>query len=237
MITIQEATKRYGSFVAVDRVSLQIDKGAFLALLGPNGAGKTTLVRLLLGFSKPTAGRLTINHHRAGMAASRAEVGFLPENHRIPPNLSGRTYLMRHAALMGLGRAAAGGEISRVLDVVGMQGKEKNRAGTYSKGMTQRMGLAAALLGNPDVLILDEPTSGLDPMGIRDFRLILERLAKKDVTVVLNSHLLSEVEKTCDRVAIMHRGRIRKTGTVDTVVGAYQSLEDVFVNIIEATNG
>jgi len=236
MISLNSVTKQFGSFVAVDNVSFTVDPGNYLALLGPNGAGKTTLIRMLLGFSKPTSGDLFINGKIAGMPLSRMGVGYLAENHKIPAGLNGKEYLSRHAALIGLDREVSHREILRVLDIVGMREKEHKRAATYSKGMTQRMGLAAAILGNPRLLILDEPTSGLDPMGIRDFRVVLEQLRQNNVTLILNSHLLSEVEKTCDTVAIMHQGKILQKGAIDAVVGTQERLEDVFVRMIEENN-
>lgn len=233
MISLNSVTKQFGSFVAVDKVSFTVDPGNYFALLGPNGAGKTTLIRMLLGFSKPTSGDLSINGVIAGTPISRTGIGYLAENHKIPSGLNGKEYLTRHAALIGLSRNASRQEITRVLDIVGMRGKERKQAATYSKGMTQRMGLAAAILGNPRLLLLDEPTSGLDPMGIRDFRVVLEQLRQNNVTLILNSHFLSEVEKTCDMVAIMHQGKILQKGTIDVVVGSHESLEDVFVKRIE----
>ena len=196
MITFNSVSKKFGSFTAVNEISFTINRGEYFALLGPNGAGKTTIVRMLLGFSRPTSGSLSIETRPAGKAESRKSVGYLAENHKIPSGLAGRQYLFRHAALMGMGRNAAGREIERLLELVGMAGQEKKRAATYSKGMVQRIGLASAMLGNPKILILDEPASGLDPIGMRDFRKILEQLKNDRVTLILNSHLLSEVEKT-----------------------------------------
>ncbi len=236
MITLTSVTKKYGPLTAVDNVSFTVTRGNYFALLGPNGAGKTTLIRLLLGFSKPSNGNLSIDGKAAGTPLSRKKIGYLAENHKIPAGLKGKEYLSRHAALIGLGRAAACKEIARVLDIVGMRESENKRATTYSKGMTQRMGLAAAILGDPRILILDEPTSGLDPMGIRDFRVILEQLRHNNVTLILNSHFLSEVEKVCDTVAIMHQGKILQKGTIDAIVEPQERLEDVFVRMIEGTH-
>ncbi len=233
MILFENVTKRYGGLVAVDGVSYGVRKGEAFALLGPNGAGKTTLVRLLLGFSRPTAGTITIADLPAGRSASRLRMGYLAEVHRIPPHLSGREYLMRHAALCGLSGAAARTAVNDMLQRVGMHGREKKRASQYSKGMVQRIGLGAALLGDPELLVLDEPVSGLDPLGMRDVRVILEAFKKGGGTIILNSHLLSEVERICDSVAIMNKGRIVVRGGLGQIVGENETLEDVFVRHVE----
>jgi ABC-2 type transport system ATP-binding protein len=232
VIAFEKSSKHYGRLTAVDTFSLTIAKGETIALLGPNGAGKTTLVRMLMGFSRPSTGRVRINGLDAGTAASRRGVGYLAERHLIPPALSGKAYLCRHAALLGLGGKEAASEVERVIDVVGMTGRERERAGAYSKGMTQRFGLAAALLGSPSLLILDEPVSGLDPIGIREFRTILDNLRANGTTFLLNSHLLSEVEKTCSRVVILHHGRKLLEGALKDVVTGDESLEDLFVRLV-----
>jgi ABC-2 type transport system ATP-binding protein len=236
MISITSVTKRFGSVTAVDNVSYTINKGEYFALLGPNGAGKTTIVRMLLGFSSPNKGTITIDGIPVSKAVARKDIGFLAEHLRIPPYLSGKEYLRRHAALIGLTGADAVREVDRILETVGMTGKAKKNASTYSKGMTQRIGLGAAILGKPKLCILDEPVSGLDPIGIRDFRKILEELRQHDLTVVLNSHLLSEVEKTCDSAAIMHKGEIIVKDSIDAIVQENESLEEVFIRYIESKN-
>jgi len=237
VITLNSVTKKFGPVTAVNDISFTVSKGEYLALIGPNGAGKTTIVRMLLGFSKPTKGTLSIDSIPAGKAESRKGVGYLSENHKIPSGLSGKVYLSRHAALIGLSGIETKREISRVLEIVGMNGKEKKPASTYSKGMIQRISLASAMLGNPKILLLDEPVSGLDPIGIRDIRKILEQLKKNNVTLILNSHLLSEVEKICDTIAIVHKGRIIVKGSIDSIVNEGETLEDVFVRLIESKNG
>ncbi len=233
MITLNSVTKRFGSLTAVDNVSYTIEKGEYFALLGPNGAGKTTIVRMLLGFSAPDSGSILINRISVKDANVRRHIGYLAEHNRIPPYLSGREYLMRHAAMAGVTKEAAKKEVASVLEVVGMSGQDTKKSKTYSKGMLQRIGLGAAVLGKPKLLILDEPVSGLDPLGIRDVRKVLEELRKEEVTVVLNSHLLSEVEKTCDTAAIMHKGRIIIKDKINAIVGENETLEDVFIRHVE----
>jgi len=202
-------------------------------LLGPNGAGKTTIVRMLLDFIKPSSGGITINGLPVSDPASRRHIGYVAEQHMIPPYLSGLEYLSRHASLIGLSGADAGNEIARVLDMVSMKGRERTKSAEYSRGMKQRIGLGAALLGRPELLILDEPVSGLDPIGIRDVRKIIETLRDKKVTVVLNSHLLSEVEKTCDTAAIMYKGKILIKDNINAIVKDHETLEEVFIRYIE----
>lgn len=233
MITLQGITKNFGSFTAVDNISYTIDKGEYFALLGPNGAGKTTIVRMLMGFIQPSAGLITVNGTSATDPLSRKYIGYLPELLRIPGYLSGEAFLRRHALLSGMNIRAARRDVDRVLDIVSMKGSEKKRSSAYSKGMKQRIGLAAALLGNPAVLILDEPVSGLDPIGIRDVRVILERLRDTGVTVIVNSHLLSEAEKTCSSAGIMYKGKLLVKDRVQNIVKENETLEEVFIRSIE----
>lgn len=233
MISLNSVTKKFKSVIAVDNVSYTVSKGEFFALLGPNGAGKTTIVRMLMGFSMPTKGELSIDGVTAHHSHARHKVGYLAENHRIPPFLSGWEYLVRHAALMGITGQKATIEINELLEQVDMINEKKRKSQTYSKGMSQRIGLAAALLGKPKLLILDEPASGLDPIGIRDFREILENQRKDGTTIVLNSHFLSEVERICDTAAIMNKGTILVKDSIDSIVKENETLEDVFVRLVD----
>ena len=233
MIILDSVTKKFGAFAAVDNVSYTIRKGESFALLGPNGAGKTTIVRMLLDFIKPSSGSITINGRPAAEPESRQHIGYIAEQHMIPPYLSGLEYLLRHASLIGLSGQDAVKEVDRVLEIVAMQGPQRKKSATYSRGMQQRIGLGAALLGQPRLLILDEPIAGLDPIGIRDVRKILENLRGQGVTVILNSHLLSEVEKTCETAAILYKGKILIKDTITAIVKDHETLEDVFVRFIE----
>lgn len=229
MIVLDAVTKKFGNLTAVDTVSYQIKKGEFFALLGPNGAGKTTIIRMLLGFIQPTSGRITIKGVPSCETRARKNIGYIAEQHMIPPFLSGFEYLFRHASLIGLSGKKARLEIERVVEVVSMTGRDKKKSAGYSKGMKQRIGFASALIGTPELLILDEPVSGLDPMGIRDVRNIIDTLKQDEITIVLNSHLLSEVEKTCDTAAIMHKGKIIVKDSINRIIAGGESLEDVFV--------
>jgi ABC-2 type transport system ATP-binding protein len=191
---------------------------------------------MLLDFIKPSSGSITINGRPASDPQSRKHIGYIAEQHMIPPYLSGFEYLSRHASLIGLSGKNAAKEVDRVLEIVAMQGPERKKSATYSRGMQQRIGLGAALLGQPMLLILDEPVTGLDPIGIRDVRKILENLRGQGVTVILNSHLLSEVEKTCETAAILYKGKILIKDTITSIVKDNETLEDVFIRYIEHEN-
>ena len=238
MINFENVSKRYGDTVAVDQVSFGVAKGEFFALLGPNGAGKTTLIKMLMGFVRPDSGVVTIDGMPAGEPQTRAAIGYLEEQQRIPPRLSGRRYLQRSAALLGLQGLDAAREIDRVLELCGMRAEAQGAAASYSKGMRQRIGLAGALLGKPRLLILDEPTSGLDPFFIREIRLILDAEHRAGATLIINSHILSEVEKICDSVAFLQRGRLVRKDSLDAVMQeGDQSLEDVFIRQLGRKDG
>jgi len=236
MLELRRLHRHFGPTRAVDDVSFSVERGQVFGYIGPNGAGKTTIVRMLLAFIKPSSGRITLNGLPASDPASRKQIGYVAEQHMMPPYLSGLEYLSRHVALMGLTGGDAKKEIHRVLEMVSMNGREREKSTAYSMGMKQRMGLGAALLGAPDLLILDEPVTGLDPVGFRDVRKILEILHDKGVTVILNSHLLSEVEKTCDTAAILYQGKILVKDTITAIVKDHETLEDVFFRYIENTD-
>jgi ABC-2 type transport system ATP-binding protein len=233
MIKLNAVTKKYGSLAAVDNVSFSVKAGEYFALLGPNGAGKTTIVKMLLDFTQATSGSLSINGLPSIHAASRTAVGYLAEDCHIPPYLSGWQYLQRCAELLDITRSDAMDQCRRIVEQIGMQGREYTKVNTYSKGMIQRFGLGAALIGNPQLLILDEPTSGLDPIGIREIRQLLESLKDQGMTIFLNSHLLSEVEKICDNAAIINRGKLLVKDTISALVKDGDTLEDVFVRLVK----
>ncbi len=232
MIELQNVSKRYGFLLAVDNVAFSVKAGEYAALLGPNGAGKTTIVRMLLDFTRPTSGRLWLNTLSSADAACRRGIGYVAENHRIPPYLTGWQYLRRCAELLELGPVEAKDECRRIVELIGMAGREHTKGNAYSKGMAQRFALGAALMGRPKLLILDEPASGLDPIGIREIRLLLESLRAGGMTLFLNSHFLSEVEKICDTVAIIDRGRLLMKDSIASVVKEGETLEDLFVRVV-----
>jgi ABC-2 type transport system ATP-binding protein len=218
-IDVAHLAKSYGRQEAVADVSLQISRGETFGFLGPNGAGKTTSVKMLLGLTRPTSGGGTLLGRPLGDRRARAKVGYLPELFRYHDWMTAREELAFHAGLLGTPAADRAREIDEILELVGLARRANDKIGAYSKGMQQRVGIGVALLGAPEIVFLDEPTSALDPVGRRDVREMVRALKARGTSVFLNSHLLSEVEQTCDRVAIVDRGRIVAAGPLADVVG------------------
>ncbi|MCL5942712.1 MAG: ABC transporter ATP-binding protein [Actinobacteria bacterium] len=212
-IVCREVRKRYGSVEALRGVSLEIAEGSVFGFLGPNGAGKSTLVKILTGLIPRAEGEVRVLGGRPGERAVQRRVGYLPELFRFPPWLTGAELLRFHGRLAGVPV-----NTRALLDLVGIGAAGDRRVGTYSKGMQQRLGLAQALVGDPDLVFLDEPTSALDPLGRLDVRDVLVHLRGRGVTVFLNSHLLTEVEKVCDRVAVIDSGTLVAEGTMDQLL-------------------
>ena len=210
-------SKRYGRRTALSSVSLEVGRGEVLGLLGPNGAGKTSLIKIMLGLVKPDAGEVMLLGTPGARSQSRARVGYLPELFRYQPWLSAREVLQLHSRL--LGRRVAETERSELLALVGLAERAGDRVSGFSKGMQQRLGLAVALLGRPELVVLDEPTSALDPVGRVDVREIVRGLRAQGTAVLLNSHLIGEVERVCDRVVILDHGRVAAAGTLDELLG------------------
>ncbi|HXV57505.1 MAG TPA: ABC transporter ATP-binding protein [Gaiellaceae bacterium] len=202
--------KRYGAVTALAGVDLDVEEGELVGLLGPNGAGKSTLVKIGCGLVRASEGEAAVCGARAGSPQARASLGYLAELFRFPGWASADELLVLHQRLAG----SAGGTAERteLLELVGLEGARARRVETMSKGMQQRLGIAQALVGTPRFLFLDEPTSALDPGGRRTVRRLLEELRRRGVSVLLNSHLLSEIELVCDRVAILSRGQIVAEG-------------------------
>ena len=200
---------------ALDGVDLTVGRGSVFGLLGPNGAGKTTLIKILMGLVPGWEGEAEVFGRRAGDPAARARIGFLPEAHRLPGYLTGRQVLRIYGMLSGQDRSWVEARIPAWLERVGMQNDADRKVREYSKGMQQRIGLAQALLHEPELVFLDEPTDGVDPVGRAAVREIVAGLRAQGTTVFINSHLLMEVERMCDRVVIVSRGRIVREGTVD----------------------
>jgi ABC-2 type transport system ATP-binding protein len=212
-IEVRGLCKRYGELIAVDDVDLTVEAGDVFGYLGPNGAGKTTSLRMMLGLIAPSAGsvRLFGRDPQASVKALRGVAGFV-EAPTFYPYLNGRVNLDLLAALDGDG---ARGRIEEALEIVGLSHRAKDRVGTYSHGMRQRLGIAAALLREPRLLLLDEPATGLDPGGMRDMRDLISNLSGQGMTVLLSSHLLTEVEELCNRVAIVREGRVAYQGSLE----------------------
>ncbi|MBF6443748.1 ABC transporter ATP-binding protein [Nocardia farcinica] len=208
-------TKRYGEHTAVDDVGMRVAAGEVYGFLGPNGAGKTTTLRMLAGLIRPSAGTATVLGGAPGDPAVLRRIGVLIEGPGFYPYLSGRENLRVLARYRGLGRA----EVDEALDRVGLTARGGDRFRTYSLGMKQRLGVGAALLGRPDLLILDEPTNGLDPAGMAEMRALIAGLVGEGHTVLLSSHLLSEVQEICDRVGVIANGRLVTESTVAELRG------------------
>ncbi|MBI4494931.1 MAG: ABC transporter ATP-binding protein [Chloroflexi bacterium] len=216
--------KEYGRKVALHDLSLAVQRGEVFGFLGPNGAGKTTTVKILTGLVRPTAGQARIFGLPAGDPVARRRIGYLPEHFRFHDWLTGADLLDFHGRLAGLSAEERRARIPEVLHLVGLAGRGGERIRNYSKGMAQRIGLAQALLHRPDLVLLDEPTSALDPLGRREVRDLIRGLRAEGLTVFLNSHLLSEIEMVCDRVAIVDRGRVVRSGRLADLVGGAPEL-------------
>jgi ABC-2 type transport system ATP-binding protein len=216
IVTTTGLTKRYGDRLAVDDVNLTVRRGEVYGFLGPNGAGKTTTLRMLLGLIRPSRGTATVLGHQPGDPAATGRIGALIEGPGFYPYLSGRDNLRVLARYRGL----ALDEVERALARVDLTDRGADRFRSYSHAMKQRLGVAAALLGRPDLLVLDEPTNGLDPAGRHDMRQLVSRLADDGQTVLFSSHLLDEVQDLCDRVAVMSRGRLLTESTVADLRGS-----------------
>ena len=212
-LSVSGLKKSYGPVTALRGVDLEVGEGELVGLLGPNGAGKSTLVKSACGLVRPTEGRVEVAGARAGSAEANASLGYLAELFRFPEWCRADELLELHQRLAGSGGGAT--ERAALLEEVGLAGVRERRIGGMSKGMQQRLGLAQALIGTPKLLLLDEPTSALDPAGRRLVRALLERLRGRGVAVLLNSHLLSEVELVCDRVAIIAGGAVVAAGSPD----------------------
>jgi ABC-2 type transport system ATP-binding protein len=204
-----------GGFRALDGVTLEVGRGQVFGLLGPNGAGKTTLIKVLLGLVGRHEGEAQLFGLPAGHPDSRRRVGYLPEAHRLPGYLTGRQVIRLFAMMSGIDGDEADLRMPRLLELVGMREAADRKVREYSKGMQQRIGLAQALVHEPELVFLDEPTDGVDPVGRASIRAIVQDLKDRGVTIFINSHLLMEVELMCDRVVIMVQGKILKEGTIE----------------------
>jgi ABC-2 type transport system ATP-binding protein len=220
VVEVRGLTKRYGDHItAVDRIDMTVRRGEVYGFLGPNGAGKTTTLRMLLGLVAPTSGDIGVLGQRPGTPESLARVGSLVEGPAFYPYLSGRHNLRVVARYGGIPARRIDDRVDEVLRTVDLVGRADDKYTTYSLGMKQRLGVAAALLKDPELIVLDEPTNGLDPAGMRDMRRLIRELGTEGRTVLLSSHLLGEVQQICDRVAVINHGRIVTEGTVDELRG------------------
>ncbi|NRR21846.1 ABC transporter ATP-binding protein [Brevibacillus sp. MS2.2] len=208
VIETWELTKQYNGKAGCKNITLQVPRGSVFGFLGQNGAGKSTFVRTMLGLLHPTNGKAVMLGQPIGSVESRKKVGYLPELFRYPDWLTGQQLLEHHAELCGLTHRESNSVIKNVVELVGMAGRERERIRGYSKGMQQRIGIACALLSDPELIFLDEPTSALDPIGRKEVRELIARLRDQGKTIFLNSHLLSEMESVCNYVGIIHRSEL-----------------------------
>jgi ABC-2 type transport system ATP-binding protein len=231
VVTVRSLTKRYGEVLAVDDLTFSLHPGTVTGFLGPNGAGKTTTLRLLLGLATPTAGQALVFGRRYRELQDPARrIGAVLESSDLHPGRSGRDHLraLALAAKLPLGR------VEEVLALVELQAAARRRVKTYSLGMRQRLALAGALLGDPELLVLDEPANGLDPAGVHWLRGFLRRFAGQGRTVLVSSHMLAEAAQTVDHVVIIDRGRLVASGRLEELTGRGATLEEVFLQLTGA---
>ena len=232
-IDLRDVAKRYkGRIDALRGISMQVRPGEIFGLLGPNGAGKSTLVKIIMTIVRPTRAAGTVLNQNIGHKPTLGRMGYLPENHRFPRYLTGRQIIEFFGALAKVNRPTRRKRAAELLDLVHMSDAADRKVGTYSKGMAQRIGLAQAMVNNPDLILLDEPTDGVDPVGRREIRDVLLRMRGEGKTVFINSHLLSELEMICDRVAILVAGQVATQGTLHDLTLSKQRYE-----IEVSTNG
>ena len=231
-------TFRHGKqqYKALDDLSFKIDQGKVVGFIGPNGAGKTTTLHVLLGFIAPDSGTATLLGQDTSSAAARSRIGYLSEHPECYKYMTGREYLELTAKLFGISKANRKARIDKLLDEVELSAHANKRIATYSRGMLQRIGLAQALVNDPELLILDEPTNGLDPLGRLNIRKLIEQLKSQGKTIFFSSHELSEIETVCDEIIMIANGRIIQHGTLEELVSEGHSLEHYFLETIQSEN-
>jgi ABC-2 type transport system ATP-binding protein len=229
-----DLTKEYhtaaGAVRAVDALSLNVREGTVFGFLGPNGAGKTTAMKILVGLAEPSAGNIFVAGGVPADVSVRAKIGFMPESPSFYNYLSGREFLEFVAGIFDISDSEK--RISNVIKEVNLSGAADRQTRTYSKGMLQRLGLAQALLNDPDILFLDEPLDGLDPLGRAEVKSIMLDLRAKGKTIFFNSHILSDAEEVCDAVGIIDSGKLVVNGSPKSIRGTYSNLESAFVDIV-----
>lgn len=231
VIVLTDLTKKYGAFTAVDRICLSVAKGEVFGLLGPNGAGKSTTILMMLGLTEPTSGNVSI----CGIDAThnpievKRRIGYLPEDVGFYDDMTGVENLMYTAALNGIARGEAHSRAVRLMERVGLGEQMEKKAGKYSRGMRQRLGLADVLIKQPQIVILDEPTSGIDPAGVQEFIALIKQLRSEgQLTVLFSSHNLEQVQKVCDRVGLFNRGRLVAQIGLEELRRENRDLADVY---------
>jgi ABC-2 type transport system ATP-binding protein len=233
-----DLTKSYGTLTAVDNLNLKVERKSIHGFLGPNGAGKTTTIKLLMGLVKPSKGTIKIlgQEMHWSNASIRSHIGYSPELPQFPKHLKGSELLDVYARIYGMPEQERKEKIPKLIERVGLKGRENDLIGKYSKGMKQRIGIAQALLNSPELIILDEPSTGLDPVGMKDVRALITEIAKEGVTIFLSSHLLFEVEQICNNITIINQGKSLVSDTLPhlTQVSSSAILQIELANLSDA---
>lgn len=231
-------TKKYGALTAVDKLSLQVKRGSIHGFLGPNGAGKSTTIKILVGLLKATEGTAKVlgQEVHVDAADARLKIGYMPELPKFPKHLKGAELLDIYGRMYGISKEKLSLQIPKLIELVGLKGRENDLIGKYSKGMQQRIGIAQALLGNPELVILDEPSIGLDPVGMVEVRELVKAISKEGMTVLVSSHLLYEVEQICTHVTIINKGQALASDTLETVSKMISGPATIQVEVVNLTD-
>ncbi len=232
-----DLTKQYGSLIAVNKLNLKVERGSIHGFLGPNGAGKSTTIKILVGLLKATSGTANVLGHKVHVdqADERLKIGYMPELPKFPKHLKGSELLDIYGRMYGIPKEELKQQISKLIELVGLRGRENDLIGKYSKGMQQRIGIAQALLGNPELVVLDEPSIGLDPVGMVEVRELVKAISKGGMTVLVSSHLLYEVEQICSHVTIINRGQALVSDTLETVSNMISGPASIRVEVMHLT--
>jgi len=238
VIETADLTKTFGSLTAVNKLNLKVQKNTIHGFLGPNGAGKTTTIKILVGLLKPTSGSVKVLGQEVCVddADSRLGIGYMSELPKFPKHLKGAEMLDIYGRMYGMTMQQRAEQIPKLIDLVGLKGRENDLIGKYSKGMQQRIGIAQALLSNPELVILDEPSIGLDPVGMVEVRELVKTISKEGITVFLSSHLLFEVEQICDHVTIINKGLMLASDTLQNVSGMISESPMIHIDLVELTD-
>ena len=237
-IETTDLTKCFGSLTAVNKLNLKVEKNTIHGFLGPNGAGKTTTIKILVGLLKPTEGSVKVLGQEVQVddADSRLGIGYMSELPKFPKHLKGAELLDIYGRMYGMSQQQRAEQIPKLIDMVGLKGRENDLIGKYSKGMQQRIGIAQALLNSPELVILDEPSIGLDPVGMVDVRELVKTISKEGMTVFLSSHLLFEVEQICDHVTIINKGSVLASDTLQNVSGMISESPMIHVELVNLSD-
>ncbi|MBU6389511.1 ABC transporter ATP-binding protein [Patescibacteria group bacterium] len=233
-LVVEDIRKQFGQFQAVKGISFQVSPGEVVGIVGPNGAGKTTTIKLILGLLQPNSGRITVFGQNIDRSSVRERIGYMPETPSFYAHLAGRELLLFVGELFGLGKTIRRERSEELLERVGLTAAANRQLGDYSKGMLQRICLAQALMNKPELLFLDEPLDGLDPIGRVRMKEVLLEIKRTGTAIVLNSHILSDVEIMSDRIAIMDHGRLLALDTVKKLIPSGKTLEEVFIKTVES---